>query len=192
MFPHSFLPNAAIFVIGCVAAIYLLRTGIVVWGTFVLAAVALCADLALVARFCFDDNGPWFAVGLVGMQAVGLCAAAFIVLALSRLRWSQDGKQKAQLKEAAMRSYVAGDFAAAGDLYRRIRRADPWDLAARIGLGNVARRLGHVAAARRHLATARRLDCGKAFHDLLDELERRLATPARRGTGSDAGSSQRG
>lgn len=185
MFPHSFLPNAAIFVVGCVAAVYLLRTGIVVWGTFVLAAVALCADLALVARFGFDGKGPWFAIGLYGMQAVALHAAGWIVLARSRRRWSQDGKQKDRLVEAAMRSYVAGDLEAAGDLYRRIRRADPWDLAARIGLGNVARRLGRVAEARRHLGAARRLDCAKAFGDLLDDLEQRLAKPARRDLAAD-------
>lgn len=174
MFPHSFLPNAAIFVVGCVAAVYLLRTGIVVWGTLALAGVALCADLALVARFGFDGKGPWFPVGLYGMQAIALYAAGWIVVARSRRRWSQDGKQKAQIVEAAMRSYVAGDFVAAGDLYRRVRRADPWDLAARIGLGNVARRLGRVAEARRHLGAARRLDCSKAFADLLDDQSKKL------------------
>jgi hypothetical protein len=174
VFPHSFWPNAAIFFVGCFAAVYLLRTGIVVWGTLALASVALCADLALVARFGFDGKGPWFAIGLYGMQAVALYAAGWIVVARSRRRWSQDGKQKAKLVEAAMRSYVAGDLGTAGSLYRRIRKADPWDLAARIGLGNVARRLGRVAEARRHLGAARRLDCAKAFGDLLDDHSKRL------------------
>lgn len=185
MFPHTFLPNAAIFVVGCVAAVYLLRTGIVVWGTLVLASVALCADLALVARFGFDGKGPWFAIGLYGMQVAALYAAGWIALARSRRRWSQDGKEKARLVENAMRCYVAGDLAGAGDMYRRIRRADPWDLAARIGLGNVARRLGRVAEARRHLAAARRLDCARAFGDLLDDLEQRIAKPALRDLAAD-------
>ena len=187
VFPHSFLPNAAFFAVGCVAAVYLLRTGMAVFGALLLAGVALCADLALVARFAFDAQGPWFGVGLWGMQALTLLACAWLAAALSRRRWSSDAKQKDELLRLAMQSYLCGEHDAARALYARVRRADPWDLGARIGLANVAWRQGRPAAARRQLTIARQLDRDARHGDLIDEQIRRIAGGANRSGGTRDG-----
>lgn len=184
VFPHSFLPNAAFFAVGCVAAVYLLRTGMAVFGALLLAGVALCADLALVARFAFDAQGPWFGVGLWGMQGLTLLACAWLATALSRRRWSNDAKQKEELLRLAMQSYLRGEHDAARSLYARVRSADPWDFSARIGLANVAWREGQLAAARRQLAIARRLDRDERHGDLIDEQLRRIAGGAKRSGGT--------
>jgi hypothetical protein len=184
VFPHSFLPNAAFFAVGCVAAVYLLRTGMAVFGALLLAGVALCADLALVARFAFDAQGPWFGVGLWGMQGLTLLACAWLATALSRRRWSNDAKQKDELLRLAMQSYLRGEHDAARALYARVRRADPWDFSARIGLANIAWREGQPAAARRQLAIARRLDLDGKNGDLIDELLRRVGSAAKRSGGT--------
>lgn len=178
MFQDAFLPNAVIFAVGCAAAVYLLRTGITVWGTTVLAGVALGADLALVARFVFDGKGPWFPLGLWTMQALAIGSAAWLVFALSRKKWSKDSAGRGPLLQAALQHYLRGEFDASRSLYARVRRADPWDLGARIGLANAEWRLGRLPAALRLLSSARRLDRDRTHGDLLNELERRIRSAA--------------
>jgi hypothetical protein len=189
VFQGAFLPNAAIFAVGCAAAVYLLRTGIAVWGAIVLAGVALGADLALVARFVFDGKGPWFSVGLWTMQALALGSALWLVVALSRKKWAKDSTGRGPLLQAALQHYLRGEFDRSRGLYARVRCADPWHLGARIGLANAEWRLGRPAVALRMLAAARRLDRDRTHGDLLTEQERRVraALQAARSGASRAG-----
>lgn len=180
MFPDQFLPNFAIFVLGAGTAIYLLRTGMVVGGFALLAAVATAADVALVARFVYETRGAWYSASLWILQASGLAGAGWLGFALARRRWSAAARTRTELLAAAMQHYLRGELSAAKERYQRLRSVDPWDVAAAVGLANVRWRLGQPARALRLLTAARRLDRLGSHSDLVAELRRRVLKGAPR------------
>ncbi|MEQ1630970.1 MAG: hypothetical protein ABL997_01260 [Planctomycetota bacterium] len=182
MFPDQFLPNAAIFAIGIATAFWLLRSGMVMFGALVFAGTALGADLALVARFVYQVHGDWFLIGLWGMQALALGSFAWLVFAIARKRWSADSRRRDELMQAAFQHYLRDELSAARDLFIRLRRADPWDVAAAIGLANVRWRQGHGGKARALLISAKRLDRTGSFAGFLAEQQRRVANGSPRRT----------
>lgn len=175
MFPDQFLPNAVVFAIGIATAIWLLRSGMVMFGALVFAGTALGADLALVARFVYQERGGWFLIGLWGMQALALGSAVWLVFAVARKRWSADSRRRDELLQAAFQHYLRDELSAARQLFLRLRRADPWDVAAAIGLANVRWRQGHAGKARALLLSAKRLDRTGSFAGFLAEQQRRVA-----------------
>ena len=175
MFPDLFLPNAAIFAIGIVVAFWLLRSGLVLFGALVFAGTALGADLALVARFVYQQHDEWYLVGLWGMQVLAVGSAAWLAFALSRKRWSADSRRRFELMQAAFQHYLRDELGPARDLYARAHRANPWDTAAVIGLANVRWRQGQLPRARSLLLRARRLDRDGAYAGFVDEQKRRFA-----------------
>lgn len=180
MFPDQFLPNLAIFALGAGAAVYLLRTGMVVGGFSLLAAVATAADVALVARFVYETRGPWYSASLWILQASGLAGAGWLGFALARRRWSAAARTRTELLAAAMKHYLRGELSAAKERYQRLRSVDPWDVPAAVGLAHVRWRLGQPARALRLLTSARRLDRLGSHADLVAELRRRVAKGAPR------------
>lgn len=174
MFPDLFLPNFAIFALGVVAAIYLLRTGMVLAGFLLLAAVATAIDIALVARFVYETKGGWYSASLWFEQAAALAGATWLAFALARRKWSADARARTELLAAAMQHYLRGELAAAKERYQRVRRADPWDVPAAIGLANVRWRLGQLSRARSLLLAAKRLDRAGLHADFVAEQQRRV------------------
>jgi len=174
VFQDLFLPNLAIFVLGLGAALFWLRTGMVRRGMMLMALLVTAADIALVARFVNENRGLSFVAALVALQVCALGSSGWLLFKLSRRRWGADSRQRDQLLNAAFKHYLRDELRPAGDLFRRLRAADPWDVAATIGLANVCRRQGSVARARSLYRRARRLDRrSRRYGDLIAEQLRR-------------------
>lgn len=175
MLPDCFLCNAAICAAGFATAIWWLRTGMLVRGVALLVAMAVTVDVALVARFVFADRGGWFQGGLMSMQVAALGSVAALGVALARRRWSADARRRAELFAAGLQHYLRDELKAARNLFLRLRRADPWDVAATVALANVHWREGRAARARTLLQIAARLDRRGEFRDFIGEQLRRVA-----------------
>ncbi len=172
--PDSLLANLLIFAIGLWAAVHLLRTGMPARGGILLCWVLVTADVALVARLVFEARDGWFLAGLLAMQAGSLAGGGWLAWALWRRRWSRAVALRPARLQAAMRSYLQADFAAAHAAYRQLLAVDPWDVAAAVGRANATWRLGRTRQAVRALHRARRLDRRGAYADFIAEQLRRL------------------
>ena len=174
MFQDQFLPNLIIFALGVAAALFWLRTGMVRRGTILLCLLVASADVALVFRFVQDDRGPAFVGPLVTLQIASLASAGWLVFKLARRRWGSDSKRRHQLLQTARKHYLRDELRPAANLYARLRRANPWDVAATIGLADTHRRQARYGRARALYRRARRLDRrDQQYTDLIDELLRR-------------------
>lgn len=178
MFADQFLPNLSIFVLGQAAAWYYLRTGRFWIGAVSTAALWVLADLLLVARFVFDASSQDLALPLFLLQAVALGTLAALLLALWRRRWSATARARPQLFAAAMQQYLRCDHVAAASTFRRLTRADPWDVAAWTALGNVLAKSAQPQRARRCYRRAAQVDTGRRFADLLQHQQQRLLRDA--------------
>ncbi len=176
MFPDAFLPNLAIFVVAQVTAWVYLRTGLVATGVSIVVASWLAADVALVARFAYDDSGKVYTAALIALQ--GVTVISLLRLIVGRWRRSRVAFQahRELTFQTAFRQWLRGELDPATDALRGIVRADPWDLTARLLLAKVLLAAGSERAARRQLAAARRLDRDDRYgdairHDLRDRSE---------------------
>ena len=174
MFADQFLPNLSVFVLGQAAAWYYLRTGRFWIGTVSTAALWVLADLLLVARFVFGVSSQDLALPLFLLQGVALGTLAALLLALWRRRWSATARARPQLFAAAMAQYLRCDHVAAESTFRRLTRADPWDVAAWTALGNVLAASAQPQRARRCYRRAARVDTSRRFADFLQQQEGRL------------------
>ena len=167
MFPDDFPPNLAIFVVVQVVAWLHLRTGLVHGGIWTIVATWFAADVALVARFGFDERGPVYFTALVAMQVWTLLAG----LRFGIGRWRRSRPEFRQARDAAFQSafvaWLRDDHTTARDALRPMVRRDPWDLQARILLGKVLVASGEVRTARRQFVAARRLDRDDRYGDVL-------------------------
>lgn len=182
MLTDVFLPNLAIFLAGLGTAFFWMRTGMVRRGVLLLAVLTVAADVTIVARFVFGDEGSWFAVPLLLLQAAGLGAVAWLLFARARRRWSADSVRGRERIAQATRHYLRDELAPAAALYARVRRADPWNVPATIGLANVLWQQGRTRRALALWRRARRLDRGRGFADFVAEQVRRCRaglTPSR-------------
>ena len=174
MFADQFLPNLSVFVLGQAAAWYYLRTGRFWIGALSTAALWVLADLLLVARFVFGVSSQDLALPLFLLQGVALGTLAALLLALWRRRWSATARARPQLFAAAMAQYLRCDHVAAASTFRRLTRADPWDVAAWTALGNVLAASAQPQRARRCYRRAAQVDTGRRFADFLQQQQRRL------------------
>jgi len=174
VFADQFLPNLSVFVLGQAAAWYYLRTGRFWIGAVSTAALWVLADLLLVARFVIGVSSQDLALPLFLLQGVALGTLAALLLALWRRRWSATARARPQLFAAAMAQYLRCDHVAAAATFRRLTRADPWDVAAWTALGNVLARSSQPQRARRCYRRAAQVDTGRRFADFLQQQQRRL------------------
>jgi len=182
VFPDQFLPNAAICAAGLATAIFWLRTGMVQRGFALLAALAIATDVALVGRFVYADRGAWFFAALWLLQSAAALATACLLVALARRRWSADARRRDELFAAGFQHYLRDELSPARDLFARILRTNPWDVAATVAMANVCWRQGRRARAMRLMQRARRLDRGSGYTDFIGEQSRRIGQgPVRRG-----------
>jgi tetratricopeptide (TPR) repeat protein len=179
VFPDSLLPNLLIFTLGLSAAFYWLRTGMLVRGVLVLAALAAAVDVAVVSRFVYEQHGAVFEGSLWAMQVVALCSASVLVYRLARRQWSADKRRRDELLSLGMQCYLREDLHEARVTYRRLHRADPWDVPACIGLANVALAAGEQRKARAMYRRAVALDRERLYVDFVNEQLKRAA-PAKR------------
>ena len=174
MFQDTLLPNLLIFAIGLSTAFFWLRTGMFRRGFLLLTALAVLVDIAVVARFLYEDADFAFAASLGLMQAMALAAAMMLCYRLSKKRWSVDSRNRKELLASATTHYLRDELQTAAALYRRVRRVDPWNVAATIGMANVRWRQGVTRKARALFRRAARLDRGGDYQDFILEQLRRL------------------
>jgi hypothetical protein len=174
VFPDQFAPNCALFVLGLVAAIGFLRTGMLARGGLLLVILLVAMDAALVVRFVYDRTDAAYLISLAVMQVTAFSAFGWWVLQWGLRRWSADRSQWEQLFADATRHYMRNELSAAEQLFLRLRRVNPWDPASAIGLANVQWRSGRPKIARRLLRAARSLDRSGAYANLIGEQLRRL------------------
>ena len=139
-----------------------------------LALLLIAADVALVARFVYDDRGLAFLSGLVILQALAIASLVWWIVYGVRLRWSPDRRARSELLAAGTQHYMRNELAEAESVYRRLLRANPWDVAAVLGLASSLWRSGRVAAASRQLRVARSLDRKGVYAQLIEEQARRI------------------
>lgn len=174
MFQDQFLPNLIIFALGVAAALFWLRTGMVRRGAILLCLLVAAADVALVFRFVHDDRGPAFVGPLVGLQIASIASAGWLLFKLARRRWGADSKRRHQLLQTARKHYLRDELRPAANLFSRLRRANPWDVAATLGLADIYRRQARFGRARALYRRAKRLDRrDQQYADLIDEQLRR-------------------
>jgi tetratricopeptide (TPR) repeat protein len=174
VFADQFLPNLSVFVLGQAAAWYYLRTGRFWIGAASTAALWVLADLLLVARFVFGVSSQELAMPLFLLQGVAFGTLAALLLALWRRRWSATARARPQLFAAAMAQYLRCDHDAAASIFRRLTRADPWDVAAWTALGNVLARSAQPQRARWCYRRAAQVDTRGRFADFLQHQQRLL------------------
>ena len=171
---ESFLPNLVLFACGQVAACIYLRTGRFGLGACSTASLWVLADWALVSKLVYGETGPRFLLPLFGMQAVAIATIAALAFGRWRARWSATSRQRATLFAAGLTSYLRNDLDAAETTFRRLVRADPWDAAAWVTLGNVLRGKGRPAAAHRCYRRARCVDRARVYTDFIALQQQRL------------------
>ena len=181
MFPDLFWPSAALSALGVATAVFCLRSGMVVRGLLLLTVLAVAADVALVARYVYSDRGAWFSLSLWTLQLAAAASAAWLLAALVRRRWSADARRREELFAAGFQHYLRDELAAARGLFRRLLRANPWDVAAMVALANVTWREGRAGRARILLRRARRLDRTHSYAAFIGEQLRRMEGPATEG-----------
>ncbi|HEX6812980.1 MAG TPA: hypothetical protein VF384_15250 [Planctomycetota bacterium] len=174
MLGDQFLPNFAMFVVGQAAAWFYLRTGRFWIGALSTAALWVLADVVVVARFAFGASAEDLALPLSLLQAVALGTVAALLFAQWRRRWSDTARARPRLFAAAMEQYLRSDHVAAAATYRRLTRADPWDVAAWTGLGNALARSAQPKRARRCYLRAAGVDTRRRFADFLEQQKRLL------------------
>ncbi|MBK8096003.1 MAG: hypothetical protein IPK26_02795 [Planctomycetes bacterium] len=160
--------------LGAAAAFWLLRTGMVRRGVFVLVVLFAAADLALLARHAFDLRGAWLHAPLLLMQGVAIAAAGWLVIALTRRRWSTVRSKRQHLFAAGMAHYLRDELPQAATVFSQLRRADPWDVPATIAFANVLAAQGRVRQALRLLGHGAALDVRAEYRDLIDQQRQRL------------------
>ena len=178
MLVESFLANLALFVAGQAAAWYYLRTGRLWWGGLSMAVLWVAADWAVVARYVFGDTGAHYRTALLVLQLTAIATVVALGVALWRRRWSATARQRGELFAEGTRHYLASRHEAARAMFVRLVRADPWDAAAWLALGNAQRRLGQTAASRRSYRRCRRVDLAGEYAELAAALAAPPARPA--------------
>jgi len=176
--PETFLPNLVLFLGGQAAAWIYLRTGRFVLGGGAMAALWVLADWALVARLVFAETGPHFTATLLAMQLVALLTIAALAFGRWRARWSKTAKQRPELFAAGLTQYLRNELDGAAVTFRRIVRANPWDAAAWVALGNVRRSEGKTRVARACYRRARCVDRQREYADFIDLQQKRLPAAA--------------
>lgn len=176
VFPDTFLPNLALFVLGQAAAWFYLRTGRFWVGAIATAALWGFADWAVVARFVFAAEGADYLIPLGAMQwvAIGLCG--LLAVALWRRRWSKTGKARDARFGEGLYAYLREDLPLAQRLFRSLVACNPWDTAAWVALGNVERRLGRPRQAAACYRRALGVDRSHDYEDFVRQ-QQRLLTP---------------
>lgn len=176
MFADAFLPNLAVFLAAQLTAWVYLRTGLVGTGVATIVATWLAADVALVARFAYDETGLVYLCALIVFQAWTLV----VLLRLIVGRWRRSRPAFVARRTAGFRDafthWLRGDLAAAASGLRALVSVDPWDLRSRLLLAKVLKSDGQRRPARRQLAAARRLDREDRYGDwIAHELDERTA-----------------
>ncbi|HEX5053460.1 MAG TPA: hypothetical protein VFZ65_16905 [Planctomycetota bacterium] len=174
VFADHFLPNLLLFVAGQAAAWYYLRTGRFLIGASATAALWLLADWFVLAKFVFGTDPADLLLPLWSLQIVALGTVAALALARWRRRWSRTARQRPALFQAGVAQYLRADYEAASATLRRLVRADPWDAAAWIALGNVFSRQVQPRRARACYRRAAAVDTARAYGDLLEQQGRRV------------------
>jgi hypothetical protein len=173
VFADVFLPNLVIFVVGKLSAWGWLRTGMFWRGLFVMVALWLLTDLALLARFAYGEVGRGFTIPLVAMQGTALASAALFTLGRLRRRFGGARQHRRERFLEGMILYMRDDFDAARKVFARLRAFDPWDVPSTIALANVMLLQGRRRRAGALYRFARSLDVRREYADLLAEsLER--------------------
>lgn len=173
MFPESFLPNLLLFVAGQTAAWIYLRSGRLWLGGLATATLWVAADWAVVAKFVFDDVGAHFRVPLIVMQSAAVAVVVLLAFQQWRRRWSRTARRRAELFEAGVAAYLRRSNDEAQRTFRRLVRADPWDAAAWLALGNTHRRARRPGPARRCYRRCMRVDSRREYSDLARRLAKR-------------------
>lgn len=176
MFAALVLPNLLAFVLGQLAAFGYLRTGRFWLGLWASCALWLLLDWWLVAKFVYDAGEPALRLPAGGLQGIAAWTSVAFVAARWRRRWSAAARLRRDRFAAGLASYLRSDYQAAGAMYTRLLRTDPWDAAAWIALGDVHRRSGRPRRAVRCYRRAAAVDVAGDFSDLL-----RLLRPPRAG-----------
>lgn len=158
MFADHPLANLLLFCGGQAAAWYYLRTGRTWIGLASTGSLWVLADWYFVAKFVFGAVGQDLVVPLTGLQVVAAGTALALLGGLWRRKWSATARRRGELFGQGITSYLRGESEVARGTFRRLVRADPWDAAAWIALGNVEARAGRWGAARRCLRRGRAVD----------------------------------
>jgi len=166
----AFLPNLVVFAVGQATAWFHLRTGRWLAGGLLSAVVWILADWALVAKHAFDAKGVHLWLPLLAMQGTALGAGLWLGARWWWRRRSPTGRQRPELFRDGLAAYLRGDLEAAAATFRRLVRNDPWDAAAWIAAGNVARRAGRLTQAKRCWWRGLGVDRDRVFPEFVAHL----------------------
>ncbi|MCA8943350.1 MAG: hypothetical protein KDB80_12375 [Planctomycetes bacterium] len=158
MLSDSLVPNLLIFLVGQLAAIGYMRTGLARRGIQVLVATWAGADVALIARFGYQETGWGYTSGLSVMQVVSLAAAVMFVVGRVRRRSKRNVERRDRMLREAFVHYLRNELVPAEKLYTTLARIDPWDTAAHVGRASVLAESGRRRESRREMKIARGLD----------------------------------
>lgn len=173
MFPDSFAGNALVFLVGQAVAWGYLRTGLLTRGVPLMAVLWLAVDVALVARFAYQETGPVYLAALAVMQACAVVETVRFVAGRLNRRRERVKERRIERYRAAFTHYLRDELEQAERLYRKLLRSDPWDLESRLGLATLLARTGARRRARSMFRRARSLDRGQRYQDVIrEELER--------------------
>lgn len=177
MFVDAVLPNLVLFGLGQAAAWLYLRTGRFWLGTAVTVALWTLLDWWIVGRYLFGVPAAGQVLPLTLLQFVALGAAAAYGLARARRRLA--AASRPDRFRAGMEQLLGSRLDEARATFRSLVRADPWDVAAWIALGDVHRRGDELRRARRCYRRAAGVDTAFAYRDLLRHRAALCARPAR-------------
>lgn len=168
MLTDSLLPNLLIFIVGQLAAVGYLRTGLVRRGVLLLLITWACADAALIARFGYRSTGTLYVACLSVMQVTSIFAALAFLVGRVRRRATKNVERRDRLLREAFVHYLRNELVPAEKLYSTLLRTDPWDAAAHLGRATVLARAGRARESRRALKLVRGLDPDGRMVDALD------------------------
>jgi hypothetical protein len=176
VFAAHVLPQLLAFALGQAAAWYYLRSGRV--GTGLVATIALwgAIDWWAVARYVLGHDELSLRTPALVLQGTALATVAALLVALWRRRWSATARCRRAHFTAGLTAFLRSEYGDARATFTRLVRADPWDAAAWIALGDVLARTGARRRARRCYRRAGAVDVRGAWTDL---LQRRRAAIAR-------------
>jgi hypothetical protein len=182
MFEDSFLVNAAIFAAGQAVAWAYLHTGRTRRGVVLMLAGWVLADVALLARFAYDGALPVYVIALSAMQAWSIAELLLFTFARLRRRFGRFRRERERLYRLAFVHYLRNELPAAGGIWRRLVRRDPWDMQSTLALATVHARLGRRRRARGLFRAARALDRDGRLRDVIRDELKRFAARRQRGS----------
>jgi tetratricopeptide (TPR) repeat protein len=171
----AFLPNALTFACGQLVAWGYLRTGLVRRGIALMLTIWVLADVALLARFAYEQQGLAYVLPLLGMQLCCVAGTAWFAFCRLRRRYSGTARRAGALFAAGQQHYFRGEFDRALAAFQKLHRNDPWNVPAAISLAAVLARRGRARQAVRLYRQARALDLKQEYQDFIENQLERVA-----------------